>query len=63
MQRRYSHTFLGVPSFPFNIKTSHVSNPGNPLGSMKLCFIIGAGLGGVPGLICVIRCIMRKVDP
>jgi hypothetical protein len=31
--------------------------------SMKLRFIIGAGLGGGLGLIYVIRCILRKADP
>jgi hypothetical protein len=31
--------------------------------SMKLRFIIGAGLGGGLGLIYVVRCIRRKVDP
>jgi hypothetical protein len=31
--------------------------------SMKLRFIIGASLGGGIGLIYVIRCIIRKVDP
>jgi hypothetical protein len=31
--------------------------------SMKLRFVIGAGLGGGLGLIYVVRCISRKVDP
>jgi hypothetical protein len=31
--------------------------------SMKLRFIIGAGLGGGLGLVYVVRCIRRKVDP
>jgi hypothetical protein len=31
--------------------------------SMKLRFIIGAGIGGGLGLIYVVRCIRRKVDP
>jgi hypothetical protein len=33
------------------------------ISSMKLRFIIGAGLGGSLGLIYVIRCIRRSVDP
>src|SRR5262245_32934144 len=33
------------------------------INSMKLRFIIGAGLGASLGLIYVIRCITRKVDP
>jgi hypothetical protein len=31
--------------------------------SMKLRFLIGAGLGGGLGLIYVVRCMLRKVDP
>ena len=31
--------------------------------SMKLRFLIGAGLGGGLGLIYVVRCITRRVDP
>jgi len=31
--------------------------------SMKLRFIVGAGLGGSLGLIYVIRCLRRRVDP
>jgi hypothetical protein len=33
------------------------------LDSMKLRFIIGAGLGGGLGLIYVVRCMVRKIDP
>lgn len=31
--------------------------------SMKLRFLIGAGLGGSLGVIYVVRCMLRKVDP
>jgi hypothetical protein len=33
------------------------------IGSMKARFFIGAGIGGGLGMIYVVRCIVRKVDP
>ena len=33
------------------------------LSSMKLRFVIGAGLGGSLGLVYIIRCVLRKADP
>ncbi|HSU53594.1 MAG TPA: hypothetical protein VLT36_06015 [Candidatus Dormibacteraeota bacterium] len=33
------------------------------VGAMKIRFLVGSGIGGSLGLIYVVRCIVRKVDP
>ena len=49
---------FGVAGFLIGLNARYDTN-----GSMKFRFWLGAGIGGGLGLIHVVRCIIRKVDP